>query len=750
MSLRTSLRGPRLLLAPLLGLLSALPAAAQTGLQGWNAHGQTWLVWNDNLSFTGLESVSIYRSDAPIATNADLALAEPVGRLFPQDWKAARLQASHPGATWTIPDAAGNPRVLTNTEGLFVYTPHAAGDDYFAVIKTEDFPNGAFSSTGPIASVMAPVTPHLQKVGINAGHPYRLYTLWIDGRADADSGLADFPVMGSANSAGVAYSFALFEPQGGLPPAPYPGVVFLHGGGGSYWTYRPSAAPQVMIDLEVNNGLYVTFDSHIFLNIQNQLVASTAGWFGTCENFDRFEEVTVVPPDGTRVIDYHQRRMAWILDWLQATQGVDPERTAMAGLSGGGRGTHLFARARPERLSASLSFVMPNNVQSDDGPALWGTFEQNLPTNLVGSPGAIDVLRETTLLSALDLPLQRFVDGTTDTQAPWTGKPPSYDGFNAWRSGAVIYWDQRGHTASSPTGWAGAQFVGSPKHSMAWLTRYQRNRSFPAFHDVDHNLALPQQQPDPGDPVLPANGAPFGTWGGWFEWDQASLSDTALSWSAVLRLENTSPFAADNAPAPTARASVSLRRLQQFAPEAGELLGYRLSLANAPFTLLQSGYLAADDAGLVTVEALQFGPQPVRLEVRRLGSGPGLAIYGSPSPGCNGSSSIGASIAPVIGTANFALVTANAPAGAPGLFALGASSVQLPLLGVTLLVELFAPPALLLPAPANPAGLAQVNLPLPNNPALVGKTAYAQGAWADLCGSAGWSASAGLAITLLP
>lgn len=731
-------------------VLSASRASAQANLSGWHRDGQTFLVFDVDQTYSGLESITILRSPQPIATLEDLGRAELAGRLYPQDWRAARLSASHPGSTWTIPDAAGQPLSLGAQQGLFVYTPHAAESEYFAVVKTELLGTGPFSSSAAIAQGLGPVKPHLQKSGSDGGHPYRLYALWTDGRADADSGRADFPVMGPAHSAGVAHLFCVFEPQGPLPPAPRPLVVFLHGGGGSYWTYRPSAAGQKKIDLEVDNGLYVTFDSHLFLRAGGQVNTNTAGWFGCCENYDRFQEPSLVPPAGTRVIDFYQRRMAWLLDWLQQDLGADPQRTAMAGLSGGGRGTHLFARARPERLSASLSFVMPINVFNDEGPALWGTFAQNLPTNLPGAPGAIDTLLATTLLSPLDLPFQRFVDGTTDSEVPWPGKPPTYAAFDAWRSGAAIYWDERGHTAASPTGWVGAKFVGSPKHALAELTRHRADRSFPAFHSVDHNLTQPQQQPDPGDPVLPPNGAPFGTWGGWFDWDPASLVDQPGLWSARLWLVTAAPFPADNAPLPQARASVTLRRLQAFAPAPGEALRFSLSLDQAPFTLLSSGLIAADAEGRLTVPNLTFGAAPLRLRVERLAAAPGLSLYAAASPGCAGPPAIGASAAPAIASPAFALLACNLTPGAPGLFALAAAPAELPLLGIEVAVELFAPPALLGPALAGPSGGAQWALPIPNQPQLIGRQLYAQGAWLDACGSAGWAATRGLELTLQP
>ncbi len=615
--MKIALSAPSLLFGSLVFLLLAGQSAAQQSLTGWNRDGQTWLVWNDNLTFSGAESVSIYRSSAPLTTLTQLQAAERIGRLYPQDWKAARLNQSHPGATWTIPGASGAPLALLSSRGLFVYTPHEAVPEYFAVVKTENVLTGPFTSTGPIVQSLDPVVSHLQKSGFDAGHPYEIRALWVDGRADHDSGRADFPVMESASGNGTAHLYSVFEPTIGLPAAPMPGVVFLHGGGGSYWNFRPSTSAAHQMVQHVENGLYVTPDSHMYLRVGSNVVSNTAGWFGHCDDYDRFEDITVEPPAGTLVVNYTQRRLNWILDWLQTTRDVDPQRTSMAGLSGGGRGTHLFARVYPERLSTSLSYVMPTNVMNADGRALFGTFAQNLATTVPGAIGFYDLYLPTTLYATVDLPYQRFVDGTTDTQALWDGKPPTYDALNAWRMGAAIWWDERGHTASSPTGWVGAHFNGSPKFGAQYLTRYRNDQSFPAIHDVDHNLAFPQQQPDPGDPVLPANGSPWGSWGGWFDWDTSSIVDTVDAWSCELWLETTAAFPADNAPLPSARASVTLRRLQSFALAPHEPALVEFALANAPFTVVFAGAVQADASGVLTIPNLQFGPAHVRLSVER-------------------------------------------------------------------------------------------------------------------------------------
>ncbi|MCA8952274.1 MAG: hypothetical protein KDE27_22375 [Planctomycetes bacterium] len=731
-------------------ILLASAARAQTGLNGWNRDGQTWLVWNDNLTFSGVESISVFRSGSPITNLAELAAAERIGRLYPQDWKAGRLQASAPGATWTVPGSNGGNRVLGSNEGLFVYTPHAAGDEYFAVVKTENLLTGPFASTGPIAQTLDPIVPHRQHGGVDANHPYDVYAFWLDGRADHTSGVPGFPVMGSASCHGVAEVFAVFEPRTGLPQAPMPGVVFLHGGSGSYWTYRPSASAQKQIDLHVDNGLYVTPDEGLYVNYQGQVTAIGTRWFGTCFDYDRFLDVGVVPAPGTLVVNYAQRRLEWILDWLQGSRGVDPTRTAFAGLSNGGRGTHIFVRAHPERVSASLSFVMPAVFEASGGEAVMGDVALDLPTSLPGSPGTADVIEPFVPLSGLDRPFSRYVDGTNDTQALWTRKPLVYDALKAQRTGAAIYWDGRGHTAGSTAGWVGQHFNGSPKHGVEYLTRYRADQSFPAFHDVDHNLGVAGQQPDPGDPVLPANGNPWGTWGGWFEWDPASIVDSTSGWSCRLWLETAAAWPADNAPMSTARTSVTLRRLQSFATTPHEVLHVELALANAPFTVVFAGALQVGADGTITVPGLPFGAAPLVLSVSRVAAGGALVGYGTATAGCAGAPIIGGNQVPRIDTPGFAVVHGNAPPNAFGFTVFGAAPANTELLGVHVNVELLSPPAATLGVLSGALGNAQAPLAIPNAPALIGYQLFVQGAWLDGCGPSGLAASRGLAITIQP
>ncbi len=728
----------------LLVLAPALPA--QSGLNGWHRDGQTWLVWNDTgVSFGGVESWSIHRSSAPFSSLADVLAAERIGQLYPYDCKAERLRASLPGGTWSIPAAGTGTYQLATNESLFVYTPHAAVPEYFAVLKTGGTSYATLSS--PIVQAVGGVKPHVQHSGVDGGHRYDVYAYWIDGRADHTSGVNGFPVMGSASCHGVPFLFGVFEPQAGLPPPPIPAVVFLHGGGGSYWSYRPSRGSTVMLDLDVETGLFVSVDENLYLNHQDSVYGAATRWFGTCQLFNRFADVLGSPAPNDIVVNYAQRRLQWIIDWLQSSKNVDPQRTAMAGLSLGGRGTHMFARAFPQELSAALAFVPPTEFEGGEGPALMGTAAQPLATTLAGSPTIVDVLEPYDRFSTADQPFTRIVCGTADTVAPWTNKPTMYRHLDGLRTGAAMYWDGRGHTHGSAAGWAGHRFTLSPKLAVGALTGLRANQSFPAFHAVDHDLAQAGQQPDPGDPVVPANGAPFGTWGGWFAWDPATIIDTTSAWSVGVWLETTSTWANDNAPLPSARASVTLRRQQSFLAAPNEVLWCKLVDA-ATAQVQWSGAVQASADGTITIPNLFFGVPRLVLSVQRISAGPALVPYGVATAGCTGAPTISGNGTPFVNTPGFAILHGNATAHRPGVGVFGVAPTNLLLLGMSVHVELLSPPALLLSLASDAAGAAAMPVPIPNSPWLTGSTFYVQGAWFDSCAPANLAASRGLAFTV--
>ena len=104
------------------------PGFSQTNLRGWHEDGQTWLVWEEA---HGTTSTSIYVSDSPII---EFSAGKKIGQVFNQDSQAARLKLFRSNLNWTVPADSGGSYTLTDNEALFVYTPHIARPEYFAVV----------------------------------------------------------------------------------------------------------------------------------------------------------------------------------------------------------------------------------------------------------------------------------------------------------------------------------------------------------------------------------------------------------------------------------------------------------------------------------------------------------------------------------------------------------------------------------------------------------------------------------------
>ena len=216
---------PYLLVTVLLAALVCSVGGAQTNVRAWNARGQVFVVWELSTQTTLIHNVHI--SANPVSSTRD---AVKVGSVFEPEWKGERLTLANPNATWKIPDGNGGTYQLTTSEGLFVYTPHDTLTRYFYVTRDDDTLLGPSNRTPQAVHVTYnpvsdPVQCHLQLSGTTGqGFPYSVFAIWVDGRDDPDDSRPDYPVMANGAKNGAPHVFAVFHPQGGLPPGPYPAV----------------------------------------------------------------------------------------------------------------------------------------------------------------------------------------------------------------------------------------------------------------------------------------------------------------------------------------------------------------------------------------------------------------------------------------------------------------------------------------------------------------------------------------------
>jgi pimeloyl-ACP methyl ester carboxylesterase len=614
----------------------ASPAAAQSNVRAWSAAGQVFVVWQ--VDATAPLTYDVYRAPTPITAISQGTLA---GRVFEPEWSGARLKIGSPGARWRIPAAKGGFYTLAANEGLFVFTPRAQGNEYFAVVRNGSTAiSGTNRTPAPVSVAYDPVnlrvTCHQQLAGTTSqGYPFRTYAMWVDGRDDPGDARPDIPVMANAAKHGAPHVFTVFEPKAGLPAGPYPAVICLHGGGanGSHWAWAPESFHYANDDATPVHGITVAMDDRLFVATNGTVnLDRPTNWFGWWPGMDPIG--SNVPPNSAVVVPYTLRRLMWTVDWLQTRSpyAIDPDRTAVMGNSMGGAGTLLLSRFRPERFSSATAFV-PQHYTPETGQRLFGTPTQNLATTETGPSGA--TLRVNDFFDAAirlsptqrDFAFTRIVRGRRDEAVEWGSLTIGlFNSMSAGRWGTHLYWDNRDHTASDWTTdspsipgvdigeWVSP--VRTERSGAPYQSRYRASQSFPGFFGDDQDVAAAGRQPTLGN-GSPDDGTPWGTWCGYFDWDTQTIFDTPQGWSCTLFLVGRSPVGVDNFPGTTATTSVTLRKPRRLLPAAGATIQWTLR-DDETDAVLQSGAVTAETNGLLAVTGLVIPKDPARVRLELL------------------------------------------------------------------------------------------------------------------------------------
>jgi hypothetical protein len=486
-----------------------------------------------------------------------------------------------------------------------------------------------------------PVSCHLQLAGVTTrGYPFRTYAMWVDGRDDPSDARPDYPVMANAAKHGAPHVFTVYEPKAGLPVGPFPATVCLHGGGpsGTHWSWAPESVHYANDDATPVGGITVGMDDRLFVSTNGTVnVDRPTNWFGWWPGMDPFG--SNLPPNGAVVVPYTLRRLVWTIDWLQTRSpySIDVQRTSVTGNSMGGAGTLLLSRFRPERFSAATSFV-PQHYTPETGQRLFGTTAQNLATTETGPAGTPlrvnDFFDPAVRLSTQqrDYCLTRIFRGRRDDAVEWG--PLTIGLFNdmtAARWGTHLYWDNRDHTASDWTTdeptipgvdigeWVSP--VRTQRSGAPYQARFRASQSYPGFFNDDQQPGTPGRQPTLGN-GSPDDGTPWGTWGGYFDWDTETIFDTSGGWSCTIFLVGQSAASVDNFPGTSATTSLAVRKPRQLWPAPGTPVAWTVRNASTD-AVLQAGTAVAEADRLVAVTGITVpkDPQRVRLELR-VGSAP--------------------------------------------------------------------------------------------------------------------------------
>lgn len=609
--------------------LCGMAAPAQRNVRAWNAQGQVFIVW-----VTDAQATLTYSVHMSPGTPGSTRNATRLGTLFEPEWKGSRLTLANPNARWRVPDGNGGTYQLAADEGLFVYTPHDTLTRYFHVTRNTDTVLSSSNRTAqPLAVAFDPATSavgcHVQLTGITGqGFPYTVYAMWADGREDPEDARPGFPVMANPAKNGAPHVFAVFRPQGGLPPGPRPAVVCLHGGGpeGSYWAYAPNSGHYRNTGNAPTDGYTITFDDRLFLSA-NGVVSEDrpTNWFGWHSQLN-----ATIPgnaPANALVVPYTLRRLLWTIDWLikSPTHPIDSNRIAIMGNSMGGTGTLLLSRWKPERFSAATAFVPPHYTP-ETGSRLFGNTTSNLLTTETGPNGPLrvnDFFDPSARISASqrDYCLTRIYRGRCDDAAEWGQQHLKlFNDLNDKGLGIHLYWDNRDHTASDWTTddprnpcpdigqWVSP--VRTQRCEASYQSRFRNNQSYPGFFQDDQRPDLAGRQPQLGNGD-PANGDAWGTWGGYYDWEVDTVVDTANRWECSLYLTGQSSVTVDNYPRDSATCNVSIRKANRFRPDPNTIVHWRL-VSSSNGQVLQSGTTSPNASGLVTISGLKVFKDPVR------------------------------------------------------------------------------------------------------------------------------------------
>lgn len=616
--------------------LFVIEANAQTNIQAWYKQGQVWVVWRETLPQPDVYEV--YSSATPFDAIHQATL---VGKVAQWEWSAGAIkdQLNDTTFNWKVPHPNQNGRYpLNRRQGLFVYTPHVADTAYFAVVKRGDtLVTAGVNRTASVVHyaydpVNDPVTCHKQSgKTLGSGHKATLWALWADGREEHWNGRPDFSVMANQHKNGQPGIFIVSEALGmdTTGGKKVPATLWLHGGGGNAIQSLP--ASRVFVNIEPTEGLLVAHNDDLIGYTGDSLYEQhTNSWFfGWAKNKDPYDPVNNTVAENDTIVNYTQRRLDWINDWLIENYQVDPEKIHLNGHSMGAAGTTALMKAYPHRYASVTIFNngLEGHSNTSQGFSLFGDTDWNNPTSLYRRDGSNVRIKQVFNLNdrnspERDLPLVRMFHGKNDDNGVmmWDGYVVSeYKKADSLGWGMQLYWSERSHgletgaNPNHPDHWTHGEATTEQtvRDNVAYEESKYRNTSFPAFY----NHRLDAQAPDPGDGSIgtfpQGTGDDWGTWGGYHDWNTDSLIDEPEQWQVTAWLIDSAVYSNDNCPFDSLVSSFAIRRPQHFTPLTGTTV-YWSEVDSATHVTLREGETTVGADDLISVDSLVLYRYPVK------------------------------------------------------------------------------------------------------------------------------------------
>ena len=295
------------------------------------------------------------------------------------------------------------------------------------------------------------------------------------------------------------------------------------------------------------------------------------------------------------IVNYNEKRILWILDWVHRAFKTDPARVHAIGASGGGAGL-MLALHHPSVFASVCTMVPCVSYRSSSDPAmasndvytkvlkmLCGDYDGGV--RYAPELGGFDYLDGASCLRRhREFPFLVLTHGRNDRPTPWSKVPEFCRALNENRVGCLAWWDDGEH------GTAGKNAPEDVRRALSvdFLLEFSKNTSFPAFSNGSDSRDPGNGDPEDGDIV------------GWmnrgFTW--SDIADTERSYSISIRMAHpdvTYPVTTD----------VTLRNTQKFKPRPGQVI--RVAVDHEALE-----DIVADENGCVTAPGVSFPSPAVR------------------------------------------------------------------------------------------------------------------------------------------
>lgn len=539
--------------------------AQVSDLEATHQSGQTFLTWTE-LPDPDVQ-YRVYSSPTPITSIAGDS-ASCLGDVDARSSENIRqTQLTGTSSFFRITDLGPE---LTATQGLFVHTVEVSGAAYYAVtIVVDDSEDTALITGQNVLAIPVTEQPQLPRPVLQSTFgPLRHYVHWVSNR-NTPFALAMW------NRPSRGFNLRVVRANGF--PGPRPVLLKLHARGGSYRLPGEPSHPETIV---------LSPDDWIGESPDNTF------WYGINEAF----------PDTTQYadhlnVDYTVRRVMTELDFVlnESLFNADSDRVYTAGSSMGGVGAVFLAYRYPDRFAAAHAVIPKFDfgcsedecwLEPATGDALWGAFEQNLPTS--EGMGVYDRLNLGYLAlqnPEIDRPILTTWNGRNDTVVGWPEKPPVFQALTSARVPATFLWDERNHMGAN-SAWTA---VMDARRDELWSHRI--DQAVPAFSNLSLN-----DDPGDGDPTV---GDPIGCMNCYLDWNIDSVEDTPQHHSVLCTLRQSTEL--DDAPADSAIVDWTPRRLQSLPRIAGA--HYRFTNQQEPDGItIEDRVVTADAFGIVTIE----------------------------------------------------------------------------------------------------------------------------------------------------